>query len=125
MPLVRHGEGPVRWKRLRIYIDESDHHRGKPLYLYLLEEFRRLGIRGATVYRGIAGYGAHSVLHLPHILRLSEDMPIVVEVVDEEENIRKALEVVREAVKEGLVTLEDVEVYFYSHRGTSQHQKQG
>ena len=116
MPVVRHGEGPVRWKRLRIYIGEADHYKGKPLYLYLLEEFRKLRIRGATVFRGIAGYGSHSVLHLPHVLRLSEDMPIVIEVIDEEENIRKALDVVRKTVKEGLVTLEDVEVCFYAHR---------
>ncbi len=118
MQQVRHGEGPVRWKRLRVYIDESDKCHGKPLYLYLLEEFRRAGIRGATVYKGVAGYGSHSVLHLPHILRLSEDMPIVVEVVDEDSNIEKALRIVRECVEEGLVTLEDVYVYFYGHRGS-------
>jgi len=114
--VVRHGEGPVRWKRLRVYIDEADRYHGKPLYLYLLEEFRKAGIRGAAVYRGIAGYGSHSILHLPHVLRLSEDMPIVIEVVDEEERIGKAIEIVKKYVREGLVTLEDVDVLFYGHR---------
>ncbi len=103
----------ARWKRLRVYIGESDRFHGKPLYLYLLEEFRKAGVRGATVYRGIAGYGAHSVLHVPHILRLSEDLPIVVEVVDSPGNIEKAVEIVRRVVREGLVTLEDVEVLHY------------
>ena len=119
MPLVQHGEEPRRWKRLRIYIGESDHYHGKPLYLHLLEELRKAKVRGATVYRGIAGYGSHSVIHVPHVLRLSEDMPIVIEVVDDEENIKKAIEIARRYVKEGLVTLEDVEVLFYSHREAS------
>ncbi len=123
MPLVLHGEEPRVWKRLRIYIGESDHYHGKPLYLHLLEEFRKAKIRGATVYRGIAGYGSHSVIHVPHVLRLSEDMPIVIEVIDEEEKIRKAVEIVQKYVKEGLVTLEDVTVLFYGHREAHKEKK--
>ena len=107
------GERGLKWLRLRIYIGESDRHKGKPLYLYLLEEFRRMRLRGATVFRGIAGFGSHSIIHVPHVLRLSEDMPIVIEVVDEEENIQKALELVKRVVREGLVTIEPVEVVFY------------
>lgn len=107
----------ARWLRLRIYIGESDRYRGKPLYMYLLELFRSRGMRGATVFRALAGYGRHSVIHSPHVLRLSEDLPLVVEVVDEEERVRRVLEEVKKVVREGLVTIEPVEVVFYgSHR---------
>ena len=106
----------AEWRRLRVYIGETDKYHGKSLYLYLLELFMKRGLKGATVYRAIAGYGSHSVIHHPSILRLSEDMPIIIEVVDEEEKIRNVIEEVKKIVKEGLVTIEPVEVVFYGHR---------
>ena len=107
------------WLRLRIYIGESDKVEGRPLYMHLLELFRRRGLKGATVYRGIAGYGSHSIVHTTGILRLSEDLPIVVEVVDEEDRIRSVMGEVERLVSEGLVTLEPVTVVFYGSRRKS------
>ena len=101
--------------RLRIYIGESDRYHGRPLYMYLLELFKREGVRGATVYRGIAGYGSHSRIHSVSVFRLSEDLPVVVEVVDEEAVIERILPSVREAVREGLITVDPVRVVFYGH----------
>jgi PII-like signaling protein len=106
----------TRYARLRIYIGESDHYDHKPLYMYLLEWLHRHGFRGATVIRGIAGYGSHSKIHSVSVFRLSEDLPIIVEVVDEEEKIRSSLDEIRKLVKEGLITIEPVEVVFYGHR---------
>jgi PII-like signaling protein len=105
--------GVQHWLRLRIYIGESDRYRGKPLYMYLLELFRRRGLKGATVIRGMAGYGSHSMIHTAGVLRLSEDLPVIVEVVDEEDAINSVLDEVKAVVKEGLVTLERVEVLYY------------
>ncbi len=110
-----------KWKRLRIYIGESDHYKGKPLYLYLLHVLKSRGVKGATVYRGIAGYGSHSMIHTAEILRLSEDLPVVIEVVDKPETIERVLPEIEEVVKEGLITLEDVEVVFYGHGGKKRH----
>ena len=104
-----------RWLRLRIYVGERDKYRGKPLYLYLLHFFKSQGVKGATVYRGIAGYGSHSLIHTADILRLSEDLPVVIEVVDEEDVIRSVLPEVKRVVSEGLITLEPVEVIYYGH----------
>lgn len=106
-----------RWLRLRIYIGERDRYHGKPLYLYIVHMLKRMGIKGATVYRAIAGYGSHSMIHTAEVLRLSEDLPIVIETVDEEPAIRRALEEIEKVVTEGLVTLEPVEVVFYGHGG--------
>ncbi|ALL01591.1 hypothetical protein Pyrde_1548 [Pyrodictium delaneyi] len=86
--------------------------------MYLLELFRQRGIKGATVIRGIAGYGSHSMIHTASVLRLSEDLPIVVEVVDEEDAIKSILDEVRKAVKEGLITLEPVTVLYYGNGGS-------
>lgn len=104
------------WMRLRIYIGESDRYHGKPLYLYILHRLKSMGIKGATVFRGIAGYGSHSLIHTADILRLSEDLPVVIEVVDEEEAIRRVLEEVEKLVEEGLITLEPVKVVYYGHQ---------
>jgi PII-like signaling protein len=105
-----------RWLRLRIYIGEKDHYKGKPLYMYLLHLFRSMGLKGATVYQGIAGYGSHSMIHHIDVLRLSEDLPIVIEVVDTRDSILKILPEVKNIVREGLITLEEVNVIFYGHR---------
>jgi hypothetical protein len=98
---------------LRIFIGESDKHEGKPLYEWLVLKAREAGLAGATVLRGIEGFGAHSRLHTAKILRLSEDLPIVVEIVDSLEKIDAFVPVVDHAVKEGLATLERVTVRFY------------
>jgi hypothetical protein len=107
------GEG----KLLRIFIGESDTWHGRPLYEAIVEHVRREGVAGATVLRGIEGFGAHSRLHTTRILRLSEDLPVVVEIVDTIENVDRLLPVLDEMVGEGLVTTERVNVITY--RGTS------
>jgi PII-like signaling protein len=98
---------------LRVFIGESDRHDGKPLYEWLVLQAREQGLAGATVLRGIEGFGAHSRLHTAKILRLSEDLPIVVEIVDTREKIDAFLPTVDLSVGEGLVTLEKVAIRFY------------
>ena len=98
---------------LRVFIGESDRHDGKPLYEWLVLRAREQGLAGATVLPGIEGFGAHRRLHTAKILRLSEDLPIVLEIVDSREKIDAFLPTVDMAVGEGLVTLEKVAVRFY------------
>lgn len=109
--------GPA--KMLKIYIGESDKWNGKPLANELVLRLRAEGIAGATVLRAIEGYGANSRIHTAHVLRLSEDLPLVVEVVDTPERIQRVLPIVDEMVGEGLVTMLDVTVVHYRHRSTS------
>jgi hypothetical protein len=103
------GEGQL----LRIFIGESDRWHGKPLYEAIVELARREGLAGATVIRGIEGFGADSHLHTARILRLSEDLPVIVEIVDREEAIRRILPTLDDMVAEGMVTLERVHVIAY------------
>jgi uncharacterized protein len=103
------GEG----KLLRIFIGESDKHGRKPLYQAIVEMLREEGLAGATVLRGIEGFGATSRLHTARILRLSEDLPIVIEVADTAERIEAIMPKIDEMVNEGMVTLERVEVVSY------------
>lgn len=103
------GEG----KLLRIFIGESDRWHGKPLYEAIVERVRSEGLAGATVLRGIEGFGAHSRIHTSRILRLSEDLPVVIEIVDTEENIDRVLPDLDEMVGEGMVTVERVHVIAY------------
>ena len=103
------GEG----KLLRIFIGESDTWHGKPLYQAIVERVRELGLAGATVTRGIEGFGAHSHLHTSRILRLSEDLPVVIEMVDTSERIDRVVPLLDEMVSEGLVTIEAVHVLTY------------
>ncbi|WP_022799337.1 DUF190 domain-containing protein [Thermus islandicus] len=100
-------------KLLRIFIGESDRYGGRPLYEAIVLEARKRGLAGATVFKGFMGYGAHSRIHTAKILQLSEDLPVMVEIVDEEERIRDFLPVLDGMVREGLVTLERVEVIRY------------
>jgi PII-like signaling protein len=100
-------------KLLRIFIGESDTWHGTPLYAAIVERLREHGLAGATVVRGIEGFGAHSRIHTARVLRLSEDLPLVIEVVDHEDRIRSVLPMLDEMVREGLVTLESVEVILY------------
>ena len=104
---------PEEGQLLRIFVGESDKHAGKPLYEWLLLEARAQGLAGATVMRAIAGFGAHSRLHTAKILRLSEDLPIVIEIVDTPEKIAAFLPTIDAAVTEGLATIEKVRVRMY------------
>lgn len=99
---------------VRIFIGESDRWRHQPLSSALLERLRSEGFAGATVFQGMAGFGARSVLHTAHILRLSEDLPIVIEVVDTEEHVARLIPILDEMVSEGLVTLEKARVLKYA-----------
>jgi PII-like signaling protein len=99
---------------VRIFIDESDRWRQQPLHVALLERLRREGFAGATVFRAIAGFGAGSVVHTTHLLRLSEDLPIVIEVVDTEAQVARLVAILDEMVAEGLVTIEKARVLKYS-----------
>ena len=106
-------------KLLRIFLGESDKIDHRPLYEVIIQEARKLGLAGATVLRGIEGFGANSrVIHTAKILRLSEDLPIVVELVDTEENIRQFLPRVDELFEQsgggGMVTIEKAEIIRYS-----------
>jgi CBS domain-containing protein len=103
-------------QRICIYIGESDRWRGKPLYAAILETLKANGIAGATVVRGVAGYGAHSRIHSAAILRISEDLPLRIEVVDSPEKIARVLDTITVMVREGLVTVDEVQVIRYTHR---------
>jgi hypothetical protein len=100
-------------KLLRIYIGEADKYHGRPLSTALVERLRAEGVAGATVTRGVEGFGAGSRIHSAHILRLSEDLPLVVEAVDRADRIERVMPMVDEMVGDGLVTLADVEVVHY------------
>jgi len=100
-------------KLLTIYIGEHDHYHHRPLYQAIMEMLRKKGFAGATVLRGIEGFGKSSRIHTASILRLSEDLPIVIEVVDKAERIDSVLPVIDEMVTEGLVTAQDVHVMIY------------
>ena len=104
---------PEEGALLRVFIGESDKHQGVPLYEWIVRRARESGLAGATVLRGVEGFGAHSRLHTAKILRLSEDLPIVVEIVDTREKIEKFLPVIDAAIPEGLATLERVQIRFY------------
>jgi PII-like signaling protein len=99
---------------LRIFIGESDRWQGKPLYEALVLKAREMGLAGATVVRGVEGFGAHSRLHTAKVLRLSEDLPLVIEIVDGEDRIRAFLPTCDAMIGEGLITLERVEVLKYA-----------
>lgn len=98
---------------MRIFIGESDKFNCRPLYQFLVEMFRREKLAGVTVLRGISGFGARSHLHTANILRLSQDLPIVVEVVDSKENIDRILPKVEQVMEDGLITIENVRVLRY------------
>ena len=99
---------------LRIFIGESDRWQGRPLHEALVLKARAMGLAGATVVRGLEGFGAHSRLHTAKVLRLSEDLPLIVELVDREERIREFLPECEAMIGDGLVTLEPIEIIRYS-----------
>ncbi|MCG3163123.1 MAG: hypothetical protein JMDDDDMK_04501 [Acidobacteria bacterium] len=104
---------PENGQLLRIFIGESDKWEGVPLYEAIILKARELNIAGATMLRGMMGYGAASRIHTAKILRLSEDLPVIVEIVDSAEKIATLLPFVDEMVGEGLVTIEDIHVIQY------------
>ncbi len=106
---------PEQSTLLRIFIGESDKYNHKPLYEQIVLKARQLNLAGATVIRGILGFGADSRLHTAKLLNLSFDLPIVIEIVDTQENLDKLLPFIDEAVIEGLVTMEKVKVIKYRH----------
>jgi PII-like signaling protein len=106
---------PEEGKLLRIFIGETDTFKGRSLHEAIVLKARELNLAGATVFRGIMGYGATSRIHSIKLLRLSEDLPVMVEIVDTEENINRILPFLDEAVKEGLITIEKVTVIKYRH----------
>jgi PII-like signaling protein len=108
--------GPTEATLLRIFIGESDRWHGKGLHQALVEEARKQGLAGATVLQGIMGFGAHSRVHMARLVDISPDLPIVVELVDEEAKIQAFLPTVHAMVHEGLVTMERVSVLLYRHR---------
>jgi len=106
---------PSQASLLRIFIGESDKFEGRPLYEVIVEAARKRGLAGATVLRGFIGFGANSRIHTSKVLRLSEDLPVAVEIVDEEEKIEAFLPELDNLIGEGLVTLEKVRVITYRH----------
>ncbi len=104
---------PSEGKLLRIFIGDSDRFEGRPLYEWLVIRAKEQGLAGATVLRGLMGFGANSRVHTAKIMRLSEDLPIIIEVVDTEEKIRAFLSDIEGVIKEGLVTIEKADVQIY------------
>ncbi len=108
------GPLPQEGYLLRIFVGESDKYAGKPLYEWLVIEARRRGMSGATVLRGMMGFGAHSVIHTFKIERLSEDLPVVIEIVDSQEKIEDFLSFAEGEIKRGmLATVEKVQIRVY------------
>jgi len=104
---------PEQGYLLRVFVGESDKHGHVPLYEAIVSKARETGLAGATVLRGVMGYGRHSVMHTAKILRLSEDLPMIVEIVDSLEKIEAFLPILDTMVPEGLITLEQVRVIHY------------
>lgn len=107
---------PEQAVMLKVFIGESDRYKGKPLYEQIVLKARELNLAGATVTRGLMGFGADSRMHSSKILELSEDLPIIIEIVDTEEQINLLMPFIDETVEEGLVTLEKMRVIKYRHR---------
>ena len=104
---------PREGQLLRIFVGESDRWKGRPLFEAIVQEARRQGLAGATVFRGFEGFGARSRIHTSRILRLSQDLPILIEIVDAEDKVQAFLPVLDDMVQEGLVTVEKATVIFY------------
>ena len=106
-------EGPG--KAVTVYLGEDDHWHGKPLVNALVERLRAEGFAGVTVTRGVLGFGAHSHIHSANILQLSQDLPLILTLVDTPERAAAALAIFEEMVNEGLITVHDVEIIKYAH----------
>lgn len=104
---------PSEGKLLRVFLGETDRWQGRPLYEAIVLEAKKDGLAGATAIKGFMGFGCKSHLHTSKILRLSEDLPIIIEIVDSEEKINRFLPKLDQMVKEGLITLEKAQVVMY------------
>ena len=104
---------PEEGQLLRIFIGESDKHGKQPLYEWIVRKAREFGLAGATVFRGLEGFGAHSRVHTAKVLRLSSDLPIVIEIVDTPDKIGQFMPIIDDAITEGLATLEKATIRFY------------
>lgn len=100
-------------KLLRIFVSETDRREGVPLYEWIVVKARENGLAGATVLRGMEGFGSHSQMHKARILRISQELPVVVEIVDTADKIEGFIPLLDDAMKEGLMTVENVQVRFY------------
>jgi uncharacterized protein len=103
-------------KILRIYIDNQDKHDGKPLWEELLKAVKEHGMAGATVFKGVAGMGAHAVLRTFNVFVLSQELPVVVEIIDTEEKIKNFIEKIDSIMEEGMMTMTDTEIIKYKHK---------
>lgn len=106
-------EMPENGCMLRVFIGESDRAHGKALYEWIVLQAREKGLRGATVLRGILGYGANSHLQYFRVTRLSTDLPVVIELVDQRPRLEAFLRSIQEQITDGLVIMQDVQVYCY------------
>jgi len=106
-------------KLLKIFIDETDQWHGEPLYHAIAKKIKAHGLSGATILRGIEGFGAHHTIHTARILRLSEDLPVVIEIVDTSEKIDGIMAVLNEMISEGVMVLvQDVDIFTYTKKET-------
>jgi len=103
-------------KILRIYIDNEDRFNGKPLWEELLKKVKECGLAGATVFKGVGGIGAHSEIKSFSVFVLSQELPIVIEIIDSKENIENFLDIADDMIEEGLVTITDTQVIKYKHK---------
>ena len=110
---------PTKGRLLRIFIGESDHWEGRPLYEAIVLEARKRHLAGATVLKGFMGFGAHSRLHTAKLLELSQDLPIIIEIVDAPEKIEAFMPDLEKMVGDGLITIESAEVLLYRTRGSA------
>ncbi len=110
-------------RRLRIYIGENDKYKGKPLYHAIVLKAKELGLAGATVFRGIEGFGANSRVHSARVLTLSSDLPVLIDMVDSIEYIEKIMPFLNETVTEGLITIEDIKIIKYRNSGSNEQEK--
>ncbi len=104
---------PEKGHLLRIFIGEDDRYEGKPLYEWIVQKAREQCLAGATVLRGLEGFGRHSRMHTGKFLRLSQDLPIIIEIVDTLDKIEAFIPLIDEAISEGLATVEKVDIRFY------------
>ncbi len=107
---------PEEGHRLKIYVGETDKFGQTPLYEWIVARAHEAGLAGATVFRGIVGFGAHSRIHTTKILRLSEDLPVIIEIVDTPDKIEAFADSINDVIKEGLATIETVQIRFYRSR---------
>lgn len=112
---MKHEKLEGKAKMVRIYIGEDDRWDGEPLHEAIVKKLRMLDIAGATVYRGVSGFGAQQRVHRPGLFGLSKDLPIMISVIDTEEKIRAIVPILDEMVDEGLIALSDVEIIKYTH----------